>query len=98
MENGRGIHLVLVELKRAHAQLLEHVHAQHLIALLIRRQAVLQKLKASRVAQQLHGIAEQILAQHLLLLLTKLAESHAFLGQYVQQLHILAHHRFLVNE
>ena len=61
-------------------------------------QLILQSLKTKHVVQQLHGIAEQIRVQHLLLVVTKLVESHAFLGQFVQQLHTLAHHRFLVNE
>ena len=98
MENGQGIHPVLAEHSHAHALLLEQEHVQHLTVLPILKQVALQKLKASRAVQQLHGTAEQTLAQHLLLLLTKLVESHAFLGQYVQQLRILAHHRFLVNE
>lgn len=98
MENGQGIHPVLAEHSHAHAPLLEQEHAQHLTVLPILKQVVLQNHKANHAVQQLHGTAEQTLAQHLLLLLTKLVESHAFLTQHVQQLGIPTRHRFLVNE
>jgi hypothetical protein len=65
MEHGQAIRLALVEHSHVHVQLLEQEHAQHLTVLLTLKQVALQKLKASHVVQQLHGIAQQILAHSL---------------------------------
>ena len=67
MVTGQVIHHVLVALNHVRAQLLELAHAQHLIALPILKQAAQHKPKVNHVAQQLHGIVQQILVQHLLL-------------------------------